>query len=109
AAATTAVGPKCGLARERGTRQLRRVERGEADGTCKGCLRGAAHEEPDDADRKWWLRRYSDEEISELTQALCGSGSVEAVRSWRARLFRPRTRRGAVAPPCPRSHPAPPD
>ena len=95
--ATTVVCPKCGLAREIGTRQLRRVERGEADGTCKPCVRGLSRELPDDADREWWLLRFSDEEIVELTEALCGSGSVEAVRAWRARLFRPRTRRAAVA------------
>jgi len=86
-AATTVLCPKCGLARDVGTRQLRPVERGEASGTCKGCQHALARKPPDDADRECWLRRFSDEEIVELTQAPCGRGSVEAVRSWRARLL----------------------
>jgi len=76
----------------------------EAGGTCRRCSRGLAPNLPNDADREWWLRRFSDEEIAELTEALCGSGSVEAVRSWRARLFRPRTRRAAVAALAPIRH-----
>ena len=44
------------------------------------------------------LLRFSDEEIA-VGSALCASGSVEAVRAWRARLLAPydKTRNGLAS------------
>lgn len=69
-------------------RQARRVHRGESCGLCFACLhslppRGA----PDDADRAFWLQRFTDEEVVMLAWALDGGyGSVEAVAVWRRKL-----------------------
>jgi len=44
------------------------------------------------------LEQFSDSEIVQMASALVERpGQIEAVRAWRARLFRPRTRRAAVA------------
>jgi hypothetical protein len=49
---------------------------------------------PTDDDRRFWLERFTDDEVVEMAEAMYGGGSVEAVRDWRARLFRPRNAKG---------------
>lgn len=73
--------PECGQERETSAGQGRRAFSGCSDLRCEGCRfgvqpRGAV----DDEDRRFWLERFSDDEVVGLAWALAGAhGSVEIV------------------------------
>jgi len=59
--------PVCRLPRSITRRQARRITTGQADGRCRACRRPQPERlPPDDADRLYWLARFSDEEIVEI-------------------------------------------
>lgn len=41
---------------------------------------------PTNAERVFWLSKFSDDEIAMMSQALFGTGEMESVTIWRARL-----------------------
>jgi len=57
---------------------------------CWACQHPRARAAPDDADRRYWLLRFSDEEVVMLAWALDGGfGSSQAVAVWRHKLLVP--------------------
>ena len=77
---------RCNLDYEVGERQARRILRGGAGRVCPCCRHRAGHPSVED-ERTYWLRRFDDATIAEMTRAIFGAGSVEAVKAWRARLL----------------------
>jgi hypothetical protein len=77
---------RCDLTYELGVGQARKVATDQAPGVCP-CCRYRERHPPDEDDRAWWLRRFTDAEIAEMGRALFGVGSVETVSQWRARLI----------------------
>lgn len=64
-----------------------RITTGQAEGRCRACRHPQPERPPpDDADRLYWLARFSDEEIVEMAAAYYGRGHREAVAARRARL-----------------------
>jgi hypothetical protein len=80
--------PSCGAKRETSARQGRRAFSGRTDPRCEGCRFGAqSRGAVDDSDRRFWLERFSDDEVVGLAWAFTGAhGSAEAVAVWRRRL-----------------------
>jgi hypothetical protein len=81
--------PSCGGVRWLSSRNARSVENGEASGLCQTCRnpRAPATPEERDAVMRWWLDRYSDEELADLALGLGFEGAcAEGVAAQRARL-----------------------
>ena len=79
--------PACRLPRSVTKRQASRIGTGTTDGRCRACRHPQPQRlPPDDEDRRYWLARFSDEEIVEMAAAYYGHGKREAVATWRARL-----------------------
>lgn len=80
--------PACGALRRITSRQHRRVLAGEADARCRPCRYGVGERlPPDDFDRAYWLRLFSDEEIADFGRCVFGHGDPETVHAWRQRLL----------------------
>ncbi len=82
--------PGCGDVRWLSTRNARGIERGEMSGLCHHCrypnLREVTENEAE-AFARWWLDRYSDEEIAELAESFgVADASAASVAASRARL-----------------------
>ena len=82
AARVTVACPGCHERRELTARQARQNPKP----LCRDCRFPVRREPPDDADRLYWLARFSDEEIVEMATAYCGRGDAAAVATWRAKL-----------------------
>lgn len=76
--------PSCGQRRTVSDRQARR-------GTtlCKLCRYPHTRLRPEDKDRRFWLERFSDEEILDLALGVFGHlGSISHIRAWRRKLLK---------------------
>ena len=78
--------PVCLLPRTIVAKQAKRIAKGLADGRCRSCRNPRVLLPPDNEDRRFWLRRFDDQEIAVMAEAFYGRGSIEAVARWRARL-----------------------
>jgi hypothetical protein len=57
-------------------------------GRCRLCLSGDGTVPlPDDESRRWWLERFDDDELCEMTRAMFGRASLEYFRRERERLL----------------------
>jgi hypothetical protein len=83
----------CGITFVVSARYARAVRRGEYRSLCRRCSNERRSRKPrslpSDSERRFWLTRFSDEEILEMALALFGAGSLASIRSWRARLEGP--------------------
>lgn len=77
--------PGCGRLRELTDRHVRR---GGAETTlCNLCRFPARRLPPTNAERRFWLRRYTDEQIAQMAEAVFGGESDHAnIYAWRLRL-----------------------
>jgi hypothetical protein len=73
--------------------RLAEITSGEADGRCRECCCSSDHPErdaPDEGGRRWWLDRFTDDDVVLFAWALTGGdGSVDAVAAWRRKLSIP--------------------
>lgn len=77
----TVVCPGCGRKRELSSRQARRASR------CALCRFPPKYERPTEREYRFWLERFSDEEILVMAEEMCGQdGDLERVRQWRLDL-----------------------
>lgn len=75
--------PGCGRTRTLSERNARRKPQ-----TCNLCRSQNKYKPPDDSDRRFWLKLFSDREIVDIVFGLFEEeGSLESVREWRARLL----------------------
>lgn len=74
--------PSCGTAREASDRHVRRG----AIRLCNLCRFPARRLPPTDRERRFWLKRFSDDEISMMATALFGSSDLLNIKAWRERL-----------------------
>lgn len=76
--------PGCGRLREVTERHVRR---GNVDKTlCNLCRFPARKLPPTNRERRFWLRRFKDEEIAMMAEALFGGSDLENIKAWRVRL-----------------------
>lgn len=76
--------PGCGRSREL---TARHVLRGGAEKTlCNLCRFPPRKLAPTNTERRYWLRRYSDEEIALMAEALFGACDRASIHAWRRRL-----------------------
>jgi hypothetical protein len=86
---------------DRSARLARELKKNRRPPLCDWCKSDARRtREPvraSDADRRFWLSRFSDQEIIDIAFAMFGAGNFDAVREWRRRLGRagPRSTEGA--------------
>ena len=76
--------PGCGTPRLLTVRSRRRIE---ATGSTRCTACRFPRPPITDEQRRWWLKRLGDEEITELARGLFGVGDAQAVASWRLRLL----------------------
>lgn len=82
--------PGCGRIRELTDRHVRKV--GDQITLCTLCRFPARRIAPTITDRRFWLRRYSDDDIALMAEALFGACDRAAIAAWRHRLN--------IPPPC---------
>lgn len=73
--------PDCGDVRKVSPRQARRIRQGQYNSTCTPCQKGIPNpayvrEPPDQADRDFWLKKFSMTEIVEIANCF---GEPEAI------------------------------
>jgi hypothetical protein len=74
--------PGCGRHRLVSDRNARRKPQ-----TCNLCRHPDKHQPPEDKDRRFWLERFSDEEILHLAFGIFEEeGSLETIHLWRLHL-----------------------
>lgn len=77
--------PGCGRPRELTDRHVRRG--GSEKTLCNLCRFPSRKIPPTDTDRRFWLRRYSDEDIAQMAEAITGRMADRAsIYLWRTRL-----------------------
>lgn len=76
--------PNCGGIREVSDRHARRTEQATL---CVACRNPSKHEPPSDNDRRFWLERFTDREIIEMTEAMTDQkASLATIQRWRRQL-----------------------
>jgi hypothetical protein len=76
--------PGCGRQRVISDRNARRNPQ-----TCNLCRSPKKYKPPDDGDRRFWLKKFTDKEILDLAFGVFQEeGSLECIRAWRSRLLR---------------------
>ena len=75
--------PSCGQPREISDRHARRTE----DTLCVACRFPAKRQPPGDADRRYWLERFTDEEIVIMVEAITDQkADIDRIAWWRREL-----------------------
>ncbi len=76
--------PNCGGIREVSDRHARRTETATL---CVACRNPSKHDPPSDTDRRYWLERFSDQEIVRMTEAMCDQkADLANIQRWRKQL-----------------------
>jgi hypothetical protein len=76
--------PGCGRPREISDRHARRTEEPTL---CVACRHPGKHLPPGDSDRRFWLERFSDEEIVLMVEAMTDrKADLDRIRWWRKEL-----------------------
>jgi len=74
--------PGCGRRRTVDARTARRKPQ-----SCNLCRHPGKHKPPDNKDRRFWLQRFSDEEILHMALGIFGGeGDLAIIAYWRTRL-----------------------
>jgi hypothetical protein len=77
--------PGCGRVRELTDRHVRKI--GSEKTLCNLCRFPARRLPPTNTERRYWLRRFTDDEIAEMAEALFGAPADKAnIYAWRQRL-----------------------
>lgn len=76
--------PGCGRLRELTDRHVRRG--GSETTLCNLCRFPARILPPTNTERRFWLRRFKDEELIDMAEAIFGGCDPASIAAWRVRL-----------------------